>query len=228
MVDSKELGKLKLEHEVKQGIFISGKIYWFMTKDGKIINRAKGINSSSLSYDDYASLLHDKNVYTAKKKQSKIDWSIGHVVIEEKDNITINSNNYTKRVKIHSDEVWVDTKPVFINNIDKSLIPYNTNTNKSLLVLSNPIEGIHSSSYINSLKETKEKDIVNSSPKYTLLFNLLVFSISLISSLAYLANISSNEDSTEDITLTNDTSDIVLPSLKEENTEEIIYPTQYL
>lgn len=236
MVDSKEIGKLKLEYEVKEGIFISGKTYWLTSQDELIVNKAKGINSSSLSYEDYTNLLQNKNVYTATKKQSKIDWSVGHVVIEEKDNITINSDSYTKRAKIYNDEVWVDTKPVFINDMDKSLIPYKIN--RSFIVINNPIKGIYSSSYINQLKYTQDNTLRNTNRISQWLFYCLIFLISCISSLAYLHNMASNyeentedvslkdnipeigltEENTEDISLKNNTTEIILP---EENTEDI-------
>ncbi len=49
----KGLGMLKLEHIITKGIFISGKTYCFVTKDGgKIVNKAKGVKSSSLTYED--------------------------------------------------------------------------------------------------------------------------------------------------------------------------------
>ena len=52
MVDSNILGKLKLEHTIKKGIFIAGKTYCFIDDKDNFINKAKGIKSSSLSYQD--------------------------------------------------------------------------------------------------------------------------------------------------------------------------------
>jgi hypothetical protein len=49
MVNDKEIGKFKLEHNIDKGIFISGKIYWLRNNEGKII--AKGVKAESLSYD---------------------------------------------------------------------------------------------------------------------------------------------------------------------------------
>ena len=41
LVDPKALGKLKLEHVIDKGIFISGKTYCFMTKNGGFIKKLK-------------------------------------------------------------------------------------------------------------------------------------------------------------------------------------------
>lgn len=60
-VSPTELGKLKLEHNIKHGIFIIGKTYCLITDENKFINKAKGIKSKSLNYTDYCLLLN--NVY---------------------------------------------------------------------------------------------------------------------------------------------------------------------
>jgi len=73
LVNDKELGKFKLEHVIKKGIFISGKTYCLLTDKDIFINRAKGVKSNSLNYNDYVNLLNSCNVNTAVKSQSKID-----------------------------------------------------------------------------------------------------------------------------------------------------------
>lgn len=55
--------------------------------------------------------------------QSKINWYKGEVRISEK-NIIISSDSFTKREKIYMHNKWIDTKPILINRIDKSLILY--------------------------------------------------------------------------------------------------------
>jgi len=52
-------------------------------------------------FKDYRSLLVNKNIHRAHKIYSTINWERGDVVINTKDNITLNSS-YTKRVKIYS------------------------------------------------------------------------------------------------------------------------------
>jgi len=73
LVNDKDLGKLKLEHEIEKAIFISGKTYCLVNKKGEFINKAKGIKSSCLTYKDYLDLLNNKDVSTAVKTQSKTD-----------------------------------------------------------------------------------------------------------------------------------------------------------
>ena len=126
MVDPKLLGKLKLEHKVKEAIFIAGKTYCLIDDKDNFINKAKGVKSTSLNYDDYVKLLNNENINTAVKPMSKIDWINGQVSIFDKENVTLNSNAYTKRTKIYnSDNKWIDTKPNVINNI----IPNNSTLN---------------------------------------------------------------------------------------------------
>ena len=127
LVNPNKLGLLKLEHVLNEGIFISNKLYWLSDVKGKFLIKAKGIISDSLTYGDFLTLLNNIDVKTAVKRHSKISWSLGYVKIMD-DKVTINSNSYTKRHKIYNKEnEWVDTKPIFINNIEKSLVLYTQN-----------------------------------------------------------------------------------------------------
>ena len=121
MVDSSKLGKLKLEHFVKKGIFISNKTYCLIDDNYNFINNAKGIKSSYLSFSDYEAL-NNQSVFTAVKGQSKRDWVKGEVKIFDKENITINADSFTKREKIldNNNNKWVDTKPNVINKINNN------------------------------------------------------------------------------------------------------------
>ena len=131
LVSKTELGKLKLEHLVARGVFINSKVYCLIDEKGNFINRAKGVKSSSLTYSDYLTLLNNQNINTAVKVESKINWKIGDVKINSK-NISINSNSYNKRSKIFDLYNWIDTRPLFINTLDTSLIVYNNN--KSIIL----------------------------------------------------------------------------------------------
>ena len=132
MVSPNELGKLKLEHNITDGIFISGKLYSILDEKGSHVIKAKGVSSKSLSHSDFINLYHDNNI-TGIRKQSKINWGKGDVKISDK-NIVLNSDGYTKRSKIYSNKTWINTKPLVINTIDTALIPYN---NKTSLILYN-------------------------------------------------------------------------------------------
>lgn len=103
MIDNKQIGKLKLEYEIKRSIFITGKTYYFVTKDGDYINKAKEVRKNSLKYEDYIALLNNVNVKTSIKTQSKTDWSKGFVKIEDIA-VTVSSDSYKKRNKIYKEK----------------------------------------------------------------------------------------------------------------------------
>lgn len=122
------IGKLKLEHVIDKGIFITGKVYCLWNNKGDFISRAKGVKSNSVSYFDYVKLVNDNNINTAVKSESIIDWNKGDVKITDK-LVNINSSSFNKRSKIKTNGKWVDTKPLIINTIDRSLIKYKKNFN---------------------------------------------------------------------------------------------------
>ena len=55
MVDQKSLGKLKLEHYIKRGYFISAgaKTYCLINSNGSETKKAKALNSNTPGEDDY-------------------------------------------------------------------------------------------------------------------------------------------------------------------------------
>lgn len=65
LIDSTELGKFKLEGEVREGIYLSPKVYGLKMADGKEILKFKGLpknNREKMSYKDY------KDIYKKSKK----------------------------------------------------------------------------------------------------------------------------------------------------------------
>ena len=174
MVSPNKLGLLKLEHVLYEAIFISNKLYWMCDVKGNSYILAKGIESSSLSYTNFIQLLNNKNIKTGIKRVSKSDWELGHVLIEDKYNITIHSNSYTKRVKIYNNhDMWIDTKPIFINKIVKDLVVYKQE--KDLIVYQNV--------YVNK-SNINVKSIFNW---------ILIISIIFVSSIAYLLTLQEGE-----------------------------------
>jgi hypothetical protein len=115
MVSSKELGKLKLEHVIDKGIFISNKITAYGITMVNLSLRPK-------SYFDYLKLLNNININTSIKSESKIDWNLGQVEINDKF-ITIKSNSYINSNKVYNDNIRVNTLPLIIN-INLSLVKY--------------------------------------------------------------------------------------------------------
>ena len=137
LVHPTELGKFKLEHEVKEGIFISGKTYCLVLKDGTLVKRAKGVDSESLSYEDYLSLLKDNDV-TGIKRSSDKNYSKGSVNIYL-ENILLKGDSYSRRVKLYDDNnKWVNTKPLYIDNLWLKSIPVYISTDLSLIVYIKP------------------------------------------------------------------------------------------
>ena len=64
-------------------------------------------------YSDYEKLLDNVDVNTAIRTTSHIDWSLGHVVIGEKD-VTLKADSYKKRDKVYHNNKWIDTKPLVL------------------------------------------------------------------------------------------------------------------
>jgi hypothetical protein len=57
-----ELGQMKLEHEIKHGIFIRKKLYALKTSTNKTVIKASGANKQFLTFDNFVELLKGKNV----------------------------------------------------------------------------------------------------------------------------------------------------------------------
>lgn len=137
LVDSNKSALLKLEHLLKEGIFISNKLYLLkaidpITNEIRLHIKAKGVNYSFLSELEFRSLLADNNVKTI----SKTYWEKGYVEILDKNKIRLSRDSFTKREKVfNSSKLGVNTKPVIINEIDKSLIVYKNMT--SLILYKN-------------------------------------------------------------------------------------------
>lgn len=134
LVNSKKLGLLKLEHILKEGIFISNKLYlvkviYSVNNKEKLHVKAKGLKSSSLSEIDFRNLLAGFDVDNGIKTFSKTHWEQGYVEIIDKEKIRISSDSFTKREKVFNlSKSWIDTKPLFINYLDKYVVIYKNMT----------------------------------------------------------------------------------------------------
>ena len=112
-----ELGLIKLEHKVKKGYFISNKTYLLELYNGIEVKKAKGVNSNSLTLDDYVNMYNNKIDIIASKIQSKANFATGSVNIYNK-NVTLKYNSYDKREKLYDkDGKWINTKPLIFNNL---------------------------------------------------------------------------------------------------------------
>jgi len=74
LVDANILGKLKLEHKVSKGYFISSKTYALVLEDGSTVFKAKGLNSLSLTLNDYINMLKGELITTGIKTISEKNY----------------------------------------------------------------------------------------------------------------------------------------------------------
>jgi hypothetical protein len=61
MIDSAILGKLKLEHKFKEGIFVMPKVYYLELDDGTVISKVKGF-PGKLTKAQYLELLEGNSL----------------------------------------------------------------------------------------------------------------------------------------------------------------------
>jgi len=70
MIDSKILGKMKLEHVCKKAIFLSPKVYCLVTENDELIYKVKGLSHDiPLTFEDFENLLNKNAIL--KKHQTK-------------------------------------------------------------------------------------------------------------------------------------------------------------
>lgn len=117
-VDSKELGKLKLENIIREAYYVADKTYIEKTENGGYVKKAKGIDSSRLTFEDYKSLYNMGNIENSIRVNSKRDYSLGSVVIKD-EKVNLNVKKYNKRDMIFENGKWEKTKPIVIDNINK-------------------------------------------------------------------------------------------------------------
>lgn len=126
IVDPKQIGKFKLEFEIDKAYMPAPKVYAFIKKDPynilseneKIVKKAKGGNSEDLNLEQYLNMVKGVSM-RVHKKSAVTNWSKGSVIIS-KEPIDLSSEAYISREKIYKNGLWVDTKPININETDIS------------------------------------------------------------------------------------------------------------
>lgn len=120
-----KLGQLKLEHLLEEAYFISNKTYILLTKDGEEIIKAKGISADSLSLSDFKTMYLNSQPIKADKLSSIVNYNKGSVLLQTKE-ITIDWDSFKKREKIFDSKynLWVDTRPLYIDNLSRSISVY--------------------------------------------------------------------------------------------------------
>lgn len=110
-----DIGKFKLEHEIKEAYFISNKTYCFTTNKGEFIKKCKGLSNKALVLNDYINLFNGIDVDTIRHITIR-DYSQGSVTIKVPQKMILSANAYTKRTKVLHNNLWVDTKPLYIKS----------------------------------------------------------------------------------------------------------------
>lgn len=108
-IDSTQLGLLKLEHIIKEGIFVAPKMYYLDTNEGGIVTKCKGY-SGKLTRDDYQTLLLGEvlNLTVTKWSRSLKEGTV-RIVRGLPYHLKADLN---KRVKVLDNGKWVDTMPI--------------------------------------------------------------------------------------------------------------------
>lgn len=71
--------------------------------DGILIKKAKGVNSSSLTFEDYINMFYRKEDITTSKLQTKLDFIQGTVNFYN-ESVILRHDSYTKRKKLFDKE----------------------------------------------------------------------------------------------------------------------------
>jgi hypothetical protein len=75
-IDSKTLGKLKLEHVCKRAIFLTPKVYCLETIEGEFIYKIKGLKKDTdLSFQDFEKLLIKNSIKKNKNDNTTSNYS---------------------------------------------------------------------------------------------------------------------------------------------------------
>lgn len=67
------LGQLKLEQEIKKGVFIRKKLYYIENHNSEKIIKASGIDSSKLNYDSFKKLLEGESI-EIERTSFNVEW----------------------------------------------------------------------------------------------------------------------------------------------------------
>ena len=109
---SMELGKLKLEHFVKEGIFLGPKLYG-LDVDGEYIVKHKGLGKHLVDYEWFKSQYADlsRTMHLTVERNFNINWHTLEIERKEK-HVTLGTKMGTKRDPIlDNNNVWVNTQP---------------------------------------------------------------------------------------------------------------------
>lgn len=103
-IDSAALGKLKLEHVIKEGIFVMPKVYYLEDEDGNVVSKAKGY-SGKLNKAQYLDLLEGNTLHLEVTKWSRsLKNTYVQILRNQPYDLTFSFN---KRKRIFENNRWV-------------------------------------------------------------------------------------------------------------------------
>ena len=116
LVDSKELGKMKLEYILDKAIFLAPKVYCLQTQDNELIYKVKGLKHDiELTMDDFENLLTKHSIL--EKIQTKWIKNISKSYLEVKDELyTLQVTENKRKLIYDTNNKFIDTAPYIINN----------------------------------------------------------------------------------------------------------------
>jgi len=126
----KELGQMKLEHEIKEGIFIRKKLYSLKNMNNQVTIKSSGVKITSLNYDKFKLLLAGNSVKTEGLSFNVI-WKNLDIDIVNR-SITLNG---LKSKKIHINDHY--------DIIFKQIVPYSTTSKINNFIKINFIYGLN-------------------------------------------------------------------------------------
>ncbi len=76
------LGQMKLEHEIKNGIFIRKNLYYLLNSNNVEIIKSSGIDSSNLNYDIFIKLLNGESI-EVPRTNFRVEWKTLNIKVVE-------------------------------------------------------------------------------------------------------------------------------------------------
>ena len=124
LVNSKVLGKMKLENVLDKAIFLAPKMYYLETEDGKIIYKVKGLSHDiELTRNDFDNLLFKES--TLQKIQTKWRKNLkeGHIeLLEQMYTLKVTENK--RKLIYNKNNKFIATKAYKIN-LNKEILNLN-------------------------------------------------------------------------------------------------------
>jgi len=112
LIDSATLGKLKLEHKIREGLFLMPKVYYLETEEGNIVTKCKGF-SGKLSKTQYLELLEGNSLHLEVTKWNR-SLKDTYVRIQKGEPYHL-IFLFNKREQLFENGIWTNTKPLQLN-----------------------------------------------------------------------------------------------------------------